>query len=414
MFDEVTLANGLRIVGEPMSHIRSCTLGLWVKVGSMDERPGENGLSHLMEHMVFKGTATRTARAIAEEMDEVGGQLNAFTSKECTCYYAKVMDSDLPLAVDILTDLALHPAFDAAELAKEQGVVLEEIAMVEDTPEDLVHDLLSEAQYSGTLREPILGTAATIRSYTRDALVRYWQRHYVPGNMVVAVAGQYQWAQVVDLVTQHFEGASAAAPPAPSQGSQGILSGRKAREKNTEQLHICLGYPGIPMGEDDQYPLSVLSNLWGGGMSSRLFQRIREDLGMAYSIYTYPSSHPGCGTFTLYAGTAPENGETVLKEIEKERRLLLEKGITPKEFASAKAQLRSGYVMGLESSSGRMQSIGRSALLMGRLYTPEQRLDKIDRTTQEDVARLATQLLGARPSAAIVGKDAQRFLSLVD
>ncbi len=416
MFDQITLPNGLRLVGERLPHVRSCTLGVWVKVGSMNELPEENGLSHFIEHMVFKGTQKRSARDIAQEMDMVGGQLNAFTSKDCTCFYAKVIDEDLPLAVDILSDLALHPAFDDGELQKERGVVLEEIAMVEDTPEDLVHELLSEAQYSGSLRYPILGTSQGLRSYTRADVLSYWQRHYVPKSMVLAIAGNYDWDAFLALVDRYFHGFQGPegfpAMEIPTQ-PQGLRSGRKAREKDTEQLHICMGYPGLELGSDDLYPLSVFNNALGGGMSSRLFQRIREELGMAYSIYTNPSSYPGCGVFNAYAGTTPENGETVLKEMQQQMALLLKDGMTPQEFVSAKAQLRGSFVLGLESSSGRMQSIGRSMLLLDRIKDPDEQLQKIDQVTLEDVLRVGAVVLEAKPSAAIVGKQAERFVQMI-
>lgn len=413
MFDQITLPNGLRIVGERLTHVRSCTVGVWVKVGSMNERPEENGLSHFIEHMVFKGTATRTARDIAEEMDDVGGQLNAFTSKDCTCFYAKVIDEDLRLAVDILSDLALRPRFDDAELQKERGVVLEEIAMVEDTPEDLVHDILCEAQFEGSLQRPILGGAELIRRYTRDDLLRYWRRHYHAKNTVVAIAGNYDWDAFLALVNEYFKNFPNEEPPVAVVEAQQLLSGRKAREKDTEQLQISIGYPGVELGSDEVYALSVFNNAIGGGMSSRLFQRIREELGMAYSVYTFPTSYPGCGTFTIYAGTSPENGEVVIKEIELELVKTLREGLTEKEFKSAKAQLKGGYLLGLESSSGRMQSIGRSTLLLDRLITPEETLAKIEAVTMEDVLNIARRALDAKPSAAIVGKNAQKYLDQI-
>ena len=413
MFDQYTFPNGLRVVGERLTHVRSCTVGAWVKVGSMNELPQENGLSHFIEHMVFKGTQTRTARDIAEEMDEVGGQLNAFTSKDCTCFYAKVIDEDIRLAVDILSDLVLRPRFDDSELQKERGVILEEIAMVEDTPEDLVGEVLSEAQFEGSLMRPILGTAELIRAYTRDDLLGYWRRHYQPQSTVVAIAGHYDWDAFLRLVSEFFRDFPAQDAPVADTGSQTIVSGRKAREKDTEQLQITLGYPGVALGTDDIYALSVFNNAIGGGMSSRLFQRIREELGMAYSVYTYPVSYPGCGTFTVYAGTSPENGEVVLTEIQAELQKAPESGFTQKEFGSAKAQLKGGFLLGLESSSGRMQSIGRSTLLLNRLNTPEETLAKIEAVTMEDVLRVARAALSATPSAAIVGKNADGYLRLI-
>lgn len=413
MFDQITLANGLRVIGQKLTHVRSCTVGVWVKVGSMNELSSENGLSHFIEHMVFKGTKNRSARDIAEEMDMVGGQLNAFTSKECTCFYAKVIDEDLRLAVDILADLSLRPVFDEGELNKERGVVMEEIAMVEDTPEDLVHELLADVQYSGSLKEPILGTNDLIRGYSRDDMVTYWKRHYVPQNMVLAISGNYDWDEFLQMVNEYFDefpnqkGEDAASEP------QVFLPGRKAREKDTEQLHICMGFPGVPAGDDEIYALSVFNNILGGGMSSRLFQRIREELGMAYSVYSYSSSYTGLGVFNIYAGTTPENGEVVIREIQDQMKILLDEGMTEKEFISAKAQLRSGFVLALESSSGRMQSIGRALLLRGKAQDPEEALRKIDAVTMEDVNAIAARILSSKPSAAIVGKDAPRYLEMI-
>lgn len=413
MFDQITLANGLRVVGEKLTHVHSCTVGVWVKVGSMNEAPEENGMSHFIEHMVFKGTKTRSARDIAEEMDMVGGQLNAFTSKECTCYYAKVTDDELELAVDILSDLALRPVFDEKELNKERGVVLEEIAMVEDTPEDMVHELLADAQFSGSLRYPILGPGKLIRNYSRQDMVRYWERHYVPQNMVLSIAGNYDWDAFLKMVERYFDSFPNQHAEEASFAPQHFVSGRIARSKDTEQLHICMGFPGVESNCDSIYPLSVFNNALGGGMSSRLFQRIREDLGMAYSVYTYASSYRGAGSFNLYAGTNPENGETVIREIQEQLSLFLRDGLTDKEFKSAKAQLRGSYVLGLESSSGRMQSLGRSVLLFDKTRTPEETIAKIDAVTIDSVMDIANRVLNASPSAAIVGRDAQRYLDMI-
>ncbi|MCE5344583.1 MAG: insulinase family protein [Eubacteriales bacterium] len=413
MFDQIMLPNGLRVVGERLSYVRSCTVGCWVGVGSMNERPAENGLSHFIEHMVFKGTQTRSARDIAQEMDDVGGQLNAFTSKDCTCFYAKVIDEDLPLAVDLLSDIVLRPRFDEEEFSKERGVVLEEIAMVEDTPDDLVNDVLSAAQFAGSLKYPILGSVKRIRAYQRNDLLAYWRRHYHPGNMVLAIAGHYDWEAFLALVTRYFDCFPSQGAQPDTRGKQRLLSGRKVRVKKTEQLQITLGYPGVALGSDDLFPLSVFNNALGGGMSSRLFQRIREELGMAYSVYTFPTSYPGLGTFTIYAGTSPENGETVLREIRKELDKALNDGFSEKEFISAKAQLKGGFVLGLESSSGRMQSIGRSMLLLNRLQSPEEILEKIEAVTLADVHRVAREVLTATPSAAVVGKNAKRYIEWI-
>ena len=412
MFDSITLPNGLRVVGEPLSHLRSCTVGCWVNVGSMNEQETENGLSHFIEHMVFKGTQNRMARQIAEQMDAVGGQLNAFTGKDCTCYYAKVIDEYLPLAVDIIGDLVLRPRFAADDLRKEKNVVLEEIAMVEDTPEELIGDVLAEAQFAGSLKLPVLGTPGLIRNYKVKDVRGYWQRHYQPHNMVIAIAGKYDWDALLALVQKHFNRFPKAAA-APETGEQDFFYEKIARAKDTEQVQICLSYPGYPLGADELYALSMFSNALGGGMSSRLFQRIREELGLAYSVYSYPSSYPKLGTFTIYAGTSPQSAETVIREMQEQSRIALEQGFTDEEFESARAQLKGAFLLGLESSSGRMQSIGRSMLHLNTLRTPDEILSRIEAVTKKALHDTAEHVLGSPVSAAVVGRDAHRILDLI-
>ena len=362
MFDHWTLSNGLHVVGERLPYLRSVSIGVWLRVGSMMEQPRENGLSHFLEHMVFKGTEKRNTRQIAEEMDAVGGQLNAFTGKDCTCFYAKVIDEDLPLAVDILSDMTLHATLDEGELNKERGVILEEISMEEDSPEDVVHELLSRVQFGDQAAGmPILGPAEQIAAYTRGDLAAYRAKHYHPENCVVALAGNYVPEKVLALMEEFFGGWESAGqgealpPMAPLTGKQA------AKEKDTEQLHLCLGFPGTSLGSDELYPLSIMNNLLGGAMSSRLFQKIREEMGMAYSIYTYPSTYVGCGTFAVYAGVSPKNGHAVLEETLRQLELLRREGVSEKEFREAKNQLRGSYLLGLESPGGRMQSMGRGS-----------------------------------------------------
>ena len=410
-FDSITLPNGLRIVGEKLTHVRSCTVGVWVKVGSAQEEEAENGLSHFIEHLVFKGTQNRSAREIATEMDSVGGQLNAFTAKECTCYYAKVIDEDLPLAVDILSDLVIRPIFDDAELQKERGVVLEEIAMMEDTPDDLVHELLADVQYTGSLHRPILGTNEILLRHDRNAVVRYWQKHYTPQNMVLAIAGNYNWDEFVALATQYFSGYANTTVLATPYPPQGFRAGRIAKIKDTEQLHVCMGFEGVPAFCNDQYTMTILNTALGGGMSSRLFQRIREDLGMAYSIYSYVSGYQSLGALTVYAGTTPANGDTVMSEISTELARFAKEGIQEEEFLSAKAQIRSGYMLGLENSSGRMQSLGRGLLLYNLLLTPDEVIAKIDAVTFADMLAMAERTLSKKPSVSLVGNQADAYLS---
>ncbi len=411
MYETFTLGNGLRVIAEPIEHFRSVSVGLWIGAGSMTEKPSENGLSHFLEHMLFKGTERRSARLIAEEIDGIGGQINAFTSKECTCYYAKVMDEHLPIAMDVLSDLLLHASLDEVELEKERGVILEEIAMTEDTPEDLVHELLSLAQFGDqALAMPILGTNDLIEGYSRKDLKQFQAHHYRPENVVVSLAGNYDLEAVKSLIENAF-GAwqGTGIPDLPPK--MNVLHGQSLfREKDTEQVHLCLGYPGVALGDDLSYTLAVLNNILGGGMSSRLFQKIREELGMAYTIYTYPGAYFCCGTFNLYAGTSPKNAQRVLEETQKEVATLLSGGITEKEFKQAKAQLRGSYILGQESASGRMQSIGRGILLLGEAKYPDDVIKKIDAVSIEGVEQMAKQLLDVQPNMAIVGKNAGKYV----
>ena len=411
MFDHWTLENGLHVVGERLPYLRSVSIGVWMRVGSMMETPAENGLSHFLEHMVFKGTEKRSTRDIAEEMDAVGGQMNAFTGKDCTCFYAKVIDEDLPLAVDILSDMTLHASLDETEFKKERGVILEEISMEEDSPEDVVHELLSRIQFGNQAAGmPILGPAEQIAAYTRDDLANYRARHYHPENCVVALAGNYDPEQVLALIQQYFgewkkSGQRQTVPP-----MQPIPGQKAAKEKDTEQLHICLGYPGTFLGSDELYPMSVMNNLLGGAMSSRLFQKIREEMGMAYSIYTYPSTYVGCGTFAVYAGVSPKNGHAVLDETLKQLDLLCRDGVTEKEFREAKNQLRGSYLLGLESPGSRMQSMGRGQLHLDRCMTPEETVAKIEAVTIESVNAVARRIFSNAPCISVVGKQAEMYI----
>ena len=411
MFDHWTLENGLHVVGERLPYLRSVSIGVWMRVGSMMETPAENGLSHFLEHMVFKGTEKRSTRDIAEEMDAVGGQMNAFTGKDCTCFYAKVIDEDLPLAVDILSDMTLHASLDETEFNKERGVILEEISMDEDSPEDVAHELLSRIQFGNQAAGmPILGPAEQIAAYTRDDLANYRARHYHPENCVVALAGNYDPEQVLALIQQYFgewkkSGQRQTVPP-----MQPIPGQKAAKEKDTEQLHICLGYPGTFLGSDELYPMSVMNNLLGGAMSSRLFQKIREEMGMAYSIYTYPSTYVGCGTFAVYAGVSPKNGHAVLDETLKQLDLLCRDGVTEKEFREAKNQLRGSYLLGLESPGSRMQSMGRGQLHLDRCRTPEETVAKIEAVTIESVNAVARRIFSNAPCISVVGKQAETYI----
>lgn len=411
MIEQFTLPNGLRVLCEQLPHLRSVSMGVWVKAGSILEREHENGLSHLIEHMAFKGTGRRSAKQIAQEMDAVGGYLNAATSKLCTCYYAKVIDENLPLAADILSDIVRFPAIDPKELDKERNVVLEEISMTDDSPEDVAYDLIASAMFGRQpLGQTILGPRELIASYTREDILAFRARHYSPMNTCVAIAGNFDLNQVKDMIAQRFGdwtgGAGEIFPVnAVNQRPQTLTA-----DKDTEQAHICLGYRGKPLGDADAYPMAVFNSILGGGMSSRLFQRIREESAMAYSVYSAPSAYPHCGDFTIYAAVSPRNVKTVLAQIDEETSLLVREGATQEEFDMAKAQLKGGFILGQESAYNRMNSMGSNMALMNRVITTDETIRRIEAVTPEDVRRVAAETLGGPRSQAFVGKKIAKYL----
>ena len=409
--EQFVLDNGLTVLAEPMPYLRSVSIGVWVKAGSMLEAPEENGLSHFMEHMAFKGTQKRTARQIAEEMDAIGGQLNASTSKLCTNYFAKVIDEDLPVAADILADMVCSPALDPAETDKERGVVLEEIAMVEDSPEDVVYDMLAEAVFGAqSLGQTILGPAEKLAVYTPDDLRAFRRRHYGPQNAVVALAGNMDIQAVKDLMEDKFGGWRGAAGEEFPDAAAIDQPRKLARDKDTEQVHLCVSFRSHEMGSPDVYPTAVLNNILGGGMSSRLFQRIREELGMAYSVYSGPSSYPHCGEYTIYAATNPRNARTVLEQIDTEIKKLLEGGVDEKEFTMSKAQLKGSFILGLESAYNRMSALGHNQILLNRIIPPEDTIDAIEKVSMDDVMDAARRILTGPRAYAVVGRKAEKYL----
>lgn len=407
MFDQCKLPNGLTIVGERLPYFRSVSAGVWLMAGSQYESREENGLSHFLEHMIFKGTQLRTARQIAEEMDAVGGQLNAFTAKDCTCVYAKVVDENLELALDVLSDMVRNSTFDAGELEKEKGVVLEEIAMTEDEPEDLVSELSMDAHFGDQpLAWPILGPADNVRGFTSDTLRAYRDRMYRPECTVLAVAGNYDWDKLLELCNRFF---GSWQPTGQAQPSFQVLPSSPRilrREKDIEQLHITLSYPGFGQNTDEVYPVSILSNILGGAMSSRLFQKIREESGMAYSVYSYPLFYTGTGLLGIYAGTSPQHAPAVVRLIRQEIDKLAAEGVTQKEFEQTRAQLKSSYVLGQESASARMNALGRRMLLMGDIQTEDDVLRKLNAIQFEEVNRVLREIFEKPCAVALVGQGA--------
>ena len=405
------LKNGMRVVTEPMEGVRSVSIGIWIAAGPIYETANEAGVSHMIEHMLFKGTEKRSARQIAAEMDGLGGNLNAFTAKECTCYYAKVLDEHLPKAVDILQDMVQSPKIDQEDLEREQGVVCEEILMMQDSPEELVHELLGEAIYGQTpLSKPIIGTEKSVRAFRREDLFAYMKKRYQPGNIVISCAGHFEMPTLMDLLNKAFKPETAEAdkvvlksdmPPSALVESRTFMEA----EKDVEQAHICMGFPGFATDTPEQFALLLLNNALGGSMSSRLFQRIREERGLAYSIYSYPTGYSGSGYFALYAGTGDKQGEEVAKLMLEEVRALREAGITEEEFVRAKEQLKGSYMLGQESSSARSGAIGRSTLLLGVAREEEDILGRIEAVRMEDVAAILPLVLDeSRMAAAIVAR----------
>ncbi len=379
MYYKEVLPNGLRIVYEKMPYVQSVSIGLWVGAGSRFEDARNNGISHFIEHMLFKGTSRRSARDIAEEIDNVGGQLNAFTGKECTCYYAKVLNTHLDLALDILSDMIFASSFSPEAIEKEKKVVLEEINMYEDTPEELVHDLYASTIFKGhPLGYPILGRTDTVKGFKRDDLLKYMKQNYRPDNTVISVAGNIEYSELKRLVSKYFGNWEGSVPAAVNHISPLMNFDISVRKKETEQVHFCLGFRGFDQKDERLYSLMALNSLIGGGMSSRLFQKIREDMGLVYSVYSYPSTYSDVGLMTIYAGTNPQQLDMVINEIMEELLLIKKEGINDKELNRIKEQMKGNFVMSAESTGSRMASLGKSELLLGRTYSKEEILRKID------------------------------------
>jgi predicted Zn-dependent peptidase len=404
------LPGGLRIVTEAMPTVRSVTVGIWVGVGSRDEAPSLAGASHYLEHLLFKGTRRRDAMTISAAIDAVGGEMNAFTSKEYTCFYARVLDSDLPLAVDMVCDLVTSSVIKAADVESERGVILEEIAMHEDDPTDMVHDQFAQVLFgTGPLGRPVLGSVESIESIGRSAIAGYYRRRYRPEDMVVAVAGNIDHASVVRLVRAAFVTAGMAdgeaTPAGPRLGVQRApgLGGVRVVRRTTEQANVVLGTPGMRRGDDRRFALGVLNAALGGGMSSRLFQEVREKRGLAYSVYSYHAQYADTGLFGIYAGCVPRKVDDVLAICREEVEKVTAHGITAEELERGKGQLRGSLVLGLEDTGSRMSRIGKAELVYGDLLSVDTLIERINAVTLDEVSEVAADVLTATPTLAVVG-----------
>ena len=417
------LPSGLRIVTEEVSTVRSATFGVWVNVGSRDETSPVAGASHFLEHLLFKGTKTRTAMEISSSIEAVGGEMNAFTGKEYTCFYARVIDVDLPLAVDVISDLITSSVVAASDVDAERNVVLEEIAMRDDDPSDLIHDLYLEAYYGNSeLGRPILGTIDSIKGMSRNSVFNYYKKRYRPEDLVIAVAGNIKHKKVVRMVEEamskdNFLDVPSAKPnlraathsKVPGVGKVGIL------DKKTEQAHLLLGGQGVERNDDRRFALSVLASALGGGMSSRLFQEVREKRGLAYSVYSYVQQFAGSGTLAFYAGCQPSKAVEVVKIIRDITMDVAEHGLTEEEITRAKGAVSGSLVLSQEDTGSQMSRIGKSELVYGEVMTFDEILSRVKSVTPADVRAIASEILPKPSTLAIVGpfKSSTKFEKVI-
>jgi predicted Zn-dependent peptidase len=386
------LPNGLTIITEQMSHIRSASIGIWLQTGSRDEEAEWNGISHFIEHMVFKGTTNRSAEEIARQVDSIGGNLDAFTAKECICFNVKVLDENIPVALDILSDLVLNPVFDSNDIARERGVIMEEIKMDEDNPDYLVHEIFTQNFWKDhPLGKPILGTKETVKRFEREPIVEAYRHRFAPGNIVISAAGHLDHDRFVDLVTQQFQHMQPMSngfhSSTPKIVSRIVLRNKKA----LEQVQLCMGVPSHPIAHEKRHAGYILNTLLGGGMSSRLFQNIRERQGLAYSIYSDLNPYRDTGCMAVYAGTSLASAAKVVQSVVGEFRKLKTEPVTADELRRAKAQLKGSLMLSLESSTARMSNLARQEMYFEKFYDLDELIAKIEGVTAEDLTTLANE-----------------------
>ena len=397
------LPNGLTILTEEMDHIRSVSIGIWVTNGSRHEDPQVNGISHFIEHMVFKGTTTRNAEAIAREVDSIGGNMDAFTGKETVCFNIKVLDEHVPVAMDVLADMVLNPVFDAKELDREKGVILEEIKMDEDNPDYLVHEIFTQNFYKDhPLGKPILGTKETVKAFDRDVVFGNYSRKFAPGNLVVAAAGHIDHESFVDEVRRRFEhlkvGVNGFHQAPPKTHARIIMRNKKS----LEQVQICLGVPAYSISHESRFVSYILNTLLGGGMSSRLFQNIREKQGLVYSIFSELNPFQDSGSLAVYAGTSQKSAQKVVQQVVKEFTEFKKAPVSEEELTRAKAQLKGSLMLGLESSTARMSNLARQEMYYDHFHTMDEIIARIESVTGEQVCAVANEIFRSEEIAVTV------------
>jgi predicted Zn-dependent peptidase len=400
-----SLANGTVLITETMPHVRSVAVGVWMGTGSRHETPEENGISHFIEHMVFKGTANRSAEDIARAVDSIGGNLDAFTSKEMVSFNAKVVDEHLPIVSDILSDLVLHPLLREEDIEKEKGVVLEELKMEADSPEYVVHELFSGTFWKDhPLGKPILGSRETVKRFSRERLDGYYRKYYVPSNIIVTAAGNLTHARLLEVFKERFESLlpNGSVPLSPQPSTHARLSLR--HKKSLEQVHLCMGVPSYPIPDQKRYAMSVLNTLLGGGMSSRLFQNIREKRGLAYAVFSEVSAFRDTGCMSVYAGTSRESVNEVVRLILEEFHRVKQERVPEEELRRAKDNLKGSLLLGLESTGSRMANIARQYMYFGRFFSLDEMAEGVERVTADEVQQAARDFFDPRHVAlSVVG-----------
>ncbi|MGI6468767.1 MAG: insulinase family protein [Syntrophomonadaceae bacterium] len=398
MIHSCRLDNGCFLVTEEIPYVRSVAIGIYIRVGSRHEPEHIKGAAHFIEHMLFKGTESRSARDIAESFESIGGQLNAFTAKEYTCLYARTLDEHLALAMDILFDMLFNARFNPRDFENEKNVIIEEIHMYEDTPDDLIHDVFSRHMWSGhPLGSPILGTKDSVAAFERSHVCDFYRDYYQPGNMVIAVAGNIDTQQVKDFVCQQLAEQPSRVFAVRHDVPQSYRCFTNLVDKATEQVQICIGVPGITYFDDRRHALNIMNNIFGGGMSSRLFQSLREELGLAYSVYSYPASYSDSGAYSIYIGTGPGRIDTCFEALYGEIKGFLQKGITTMELERTQQLIKSSMYLGLENVMNRMSRLGKSMLMYGEVHSPEEIMSRILAVKADEVHELAQYLLDKEP-----------------
>ncbi|HHW06231.1 MAG TPA: insulinase family protein [Clostridia bacterium] len=407
MYQKCVLPNGVRVVAESIPHAYSAVIGIWIRTGSRNEEDSNRGVSHFIEHLLFKGTTNRTAKQIAEALEAVGGTLNAFTAKEYTCFYAKVLAKHLDLAVDLLSDMFFNSLFTDEDIDKERNVVLEEIKMYEDTPDELIHDLFAANVWQHhPLGYPVLGTVASVQGIDRQAVLKYFESNYTPHNTVIAVAGNIDCEEVFRKLERVFGSWSPGSAKMRGYLAPVPKAGEAFYEKDTEQVHLCLGTPSISQDDERIYTMIILNSILGGGLSSRLFQSIRENRGLVYSIYSYHCSYVDAGLFSIYAGTSRHNAPEVVGLILKELNEVRKNGIAAGELDKAKEQIKGSLMLSMESISNRMSRLGRSEICYNRIITTDEIIRGVSEVSLEQVQKLAEGLFREnRFSLTMIGPE---------